>query len=103
MEIVYIVAPEGELPTNRHGHTLLWRRQSKCGPHATMKAIADGAKKIVNFGTAGLVKRNKGLEGLVQVSHIVQRDMQAEPQAPRGSNTFEVYADNSQNWTCSCY
>ena len=82
MEIVYIVAPEGEPPTNRHGHTLLWRRQSKCGP-ATMKAIADGAKKIVNFGTAGLVKRNKGLEGLVQVSLIVQRDMQAESSTKR--------------------
>ena len=56
--------------------------------HATMKAIADGATKIVNFGTAGLVCA-KELKGLLKVTHIKERDMQAEPQAPRGVTPFE--------------
>ena len=94
MEIVYIVALEGELPQQTDMDIRYCGVGKVNAAHATMKAIADGAKKIVNFGTAGLVKRNKGLEGLVQVSHIVQRDMQAEPQAPRGTTPFETYATN---------
>ncbi|OUX06158.1 MAG: hypothetical protein CBE00_08425 [Planctomycetaceae bacterium TMED240] len=92
--IVYIVALEGELPQQSDMDIRYCGVGKVNAAHATMKAIADGATKIVNFGTAGLIKRNKGHEGLVQVSHIVQRDMQAEPQAPRGTTPFESYATN---------
>ena len=40
---------------------------------------------IVNYGTAGGVS---GISGLHEVSAFLQRDMQAEPQAPRGSIPF---------------
>ena len=41
------------------------------------ESSADGATKIVNFGTAGLVCA-KELKGLLKVTHIKERDMQAE-------------------------
>ena len=44
---------------------------------------------IINYGTAGIVS-NKDIVGtLVQPDVIVQRDMMAEPQAPRGITPFE--------------
>ena len=41
--------------------------------------------EIWNYGTAGGVS---GISGLHEVSAFLQRDMQAEPQAPRGSIPF---------------
>ena len=37
---------------------------------------------IVNYGTCGGIKN--GIEGLVKVNAVIQRDMNAEPIAPRG-------------------
>lgn len=45
------------------------------------------AEHIVNFGTAGAI--NKKISGLVKPDVIIQRDMIAEPQAPRGYTPFE--------------
>ena len=45
------------------------------------------AEHIVNFGTAGAI--NKKVSGLVKPDVILQRDMLAEPQAPRGFTPFE--------------
>ena len=88
MSIVYIVALESELP-QQHDMDIRYCGVGKVNAaHATMKAIADGATKIVNFGTAGLVCK-KDLKGLHKVTHIKERDMQAEPQAPRGVTPFE--------------
>ena len=88
MSIVYIVALESELP-KQHDMDIRYCGVGKVNAaHATMKAIADGATKIVNFGTAGLVCA-KELKGLHKVTHIKERDMQAEPQAPRGVTPFE--------------
>ena len=42
---------------------------------------------IINYGTAGTV--NKKHSGLVEVDVILQRDMIAEPQAPRGITPFD--------------
>jgi adenosylhomocysteine nucleosidase len=42
--------------------------------------------QIVNFGTAG--KINPLLEGLLEIGKVVQRDMMAEPLAPRGKTPF---------------
>ena len=43
--------------------------------------------QIINYGTAGTV--NKKHQGLVEVDTILQRDMIAEPQAPRGVTPFD--------------
>jgi adenosylhomocysteine nucleosidase len=42
--------------------------------------------KIINFGTAG--KINPQLEGLLEIGKVIQRDMMAEPLAPRGKTPF---------------
>ena len=44
--------------------------------------LAQRPKLIVNYGTAG--KITPSLRGLVEVAHVIQRDMIAEPLAPRG-------------------
>jgi adenosylhomocysteine nucleosidase len=43
-------------------------------------------KKILNFGTAG--KINSQLHGLLEIGRVIQRDMDAEPLAPRGSTPY---------------
>jgi adenosylhomocysteine nucleosidase len=42
--------------------------------------------KIMNFGTAGKV--NPKLDGLLEIGKVIQRDMMAEPLAPRGTTPF---------------
>ena len=57
---------------------------------ATMDAIATGATKIINFGTAGLVTKKKNLiNTLVEVDVVLQRDMNAQPLSPRGITPYE--------------
>lgn len=41
---------------------------------------------ILNFGTAG--KINPNLDGLVTIQRVIQRDMDAQPLAPRGITPF---------------
>jgi adenosylhomocysteine nucleosidase len=54
----------------------------------TMKVLQkNDVEKIVNFGTVGAI--NKKLSGLIIPNKIIQRDMIAEPQAPRGNTPFE--------------
>ncbi len=75
-----------------------------------MMALANNIHKwgtpsqIINYGTAGTV--NKKHSGLVEVGVILQRDMIAEPQAPRGVTPFEkdetagaILLDSSTNVT----
>ena len=59
---------------------------------ATLLAIQ--AKKpslVINYGTAG--KINEKLRGLVEVAHVLQRDMIAEPLAPRGRTPYSPELD----------
>ena len=59
---------------------------------ATLQAIAaDRPRLIVNYGTAG--KLNTALNGLVEVSDVIQRDMNAEPLAPRGTTPYAPELD----------
>jgi len=89
MSIVYIVALETELP-QQHDMDIRYCGVGKVNAaYMATKAIAEGATKIVNFGTAGLVNSNKKLTGLHKVTHITERDMLAEPQAPRSVTPFE--------------
>jgi adenosylhomocysteine nucleosidase len=46
---------------------------------------------VINYGTAG--KINETLQGLVEVSNVVQRDMMAMPLAPRGRTPFAPELD----------
>jgi adenosylhomocysteine nucleosidase len=41
---------------------------------------------IINFGTVGKVNTN--LDGLIEIAKVIQRDMNAEPLAPRGKTPF---------------
>jgi len=43
-------------------------------------------KRILNFGTAGKIKPD--IHGLLEIGKVIQRDMDAEPLAPRGSTPF---------------
>lgn len=53
----------------------------------TYQAVAQfQPKHIVNFGTVG--KINPALQGLLEIGKVVQRDMMAEPLAPRGQTPF---------------
>ena len=54
---------------------------------ATFKAIKEYAPALsVNFGTVGKITPH--LSGLIEIGSVVQRDMIAEPLAPRGSVPF---------------
>ena len=54
---------------------------------ASTKAVDQfSPRKIINFGTAG--KINPQLEGLLEIGKVIQRDMMAEPLAPRGQTPF---------------
>jgi len=54
---------------------------------ASIQAIDQfSPRKIMNFGTAG--KINPQLEGLLEIGKVIQRDMMAEPLAPRGQTPF---------------
>ena len=54
---------------------------------ATFKAIKEyNPDLIINFGTVG--KITPSLSGLIQIGSVIQRDMIAEPLAPRGSVPF---------------
>jgi len=53
----------------------------------TAKAIHQfNPSKIINFGTVG--KINPQLDALVDIGKVIQRDMMAEPLAPRGQIPF---------------
>ena len=55
---------------------------------ALTKAILQtGATEVINFGSAGAV--NGKHTGLVEVDTILQRDMVAEPLAPRGETPYQ--------------
>jgi adenosylhomocysteine nucleosidase len=60
--------------------------------HATIDAIAAHRPSLViNYGTAGKIKSS--LRGLHEISEVVQRDMMAEPLAPRGRTPFAPELD----------
>jgi adenosylhomocysteine nucleosidase len=42
--------------------------------------------RIINFGTAG--KINTEIHGLLEIGSVIQRDMNAQPLAPRGKTPF---------------
>ena len=70
---------------------------------ATLQALQSFHPDIlINFGTAGAV--HPSLSGLLPISRAVQRDMNAEPLAPRGITPFHTGLhplDSGQaGWVC---
>lgn len=87
---VLVVALESELPPVDRLNIMYSGVGKVNAAYTAMKAIQSGATRIINFGTAGLVS-NKDLVGkLAEVDVILQRDMIAEPQAPRGITPFDT-------------
>lgn len=90
--IVICVALEAELPDFRmEGYKVLYTGVGKVqAATALAKHLCQSAlykpTEIWNYGTAGGL--NPQVTGLNEVGAFVQRDMIAEPQAPRGSIPF---------------
>src|SRR6201999_4276955 len=57
----------------------------------TLALLALRPQLVINYGTAG--KIHKMHKGLVEVAHVVQRDMMAMPLAPRGRTPFSSGLD----------
>src|SRR5580692_6962067 len=58
---------------------------------ATLALLVLRPQLVINYGTAG--KISEKLRGLVEVAHVVQRDMMAMPLAPRGRTPFSPNLD----------
>jgi adenosylhomocysteine nucleosidase len=58
---------------------------------ATLALLERRPSLVINYGTAG--KISEKLRGLVEVAHVVQRDMMAMPLAPRGRTPFSPALD----------
>jgi adenosylhomocysteine nucleosidase len=91
-ELLIITALESELKreTLPSGVEIIYTGIGKINAAITsIKAIHQySPKRILNFGTAGKIKPE--LNGLLEIGKVIQRDMQAEPLAPRGSTPFCV-------------
>ena len=89
-ELLIITALETELKRDAlpSGVEIVYSGVGKINAAMTsIKAINQYApKKILNFGTAGKIKPE--LHGLLEICKVIQRDMVAEPLAPRGSTPF---------------
>jgi adenosylhomocysteine nucleosidase len=88
--IVLIVALEDELSRQPmpEGVVLIHSGVGKLNAAlATVAAIAQHRPRlIINYGTAGAV--HERARGLLEVGRVIQRDMDAEPLAPRGTTPF---------------
>jgi adenosylhomocysteine nucleosidase len=58
---------------------------------ATLALLVLRPQLVINYGTAGRI--NAQLDGLVEVAHVVQRDMMAMPLAPRGRTPYSTELD----------
>ena len=58
---------------------------------ATLALLVLRPSMVINYGTAGRI--NAALTGLVEVAHVVQRDMIAMPLVPRGRTPYSINLD----------
>jgi len=89
-ELLIITALESELKRESlpHGVEIVYSGVGKINAAMTsIKAIQQySPNRILNFGTVGKIKPE--LQGLLEIGKVIQRDMDAEPLAPRGSTPF---------------
>jgi adenosylhomocysteine nucleosidase len=94
-KILVLTALESELDKSRapDGVEIIFTGVGKINTTiATLQAVhAMQPKLVVNYGTAG--KLNTRLNGLVEVAEVIQRDMNAEPLAPRGRTPYSPDLD----------
>ena len=87
---IIVTALEGELDPSKipAGIPIVYSGVGKVNATmATLEAIHEfNPKTIINFGTVG--KINPQLHGLLSIKKVIQRDMQTEPLAPRGTTPF---------------
>jgi adenosylhomocysteine nucleosidase len=90
IELLIITALESELKRESlpRGVEIVYCGVGKINAAMTsIKAIQQySPKRILNFGTAGKIKPE--LQGLLEIGKVIQRDMDAEPLAPRGITPF---------------
>ena len=91
MNILLCVALEAEIPYNKlpHASTIVYTGVGKVQAATKLAQKLNSYYKpdlIVNYGTAGGL--NPMLKGMTEIGEFVQRDMIAEPQAPRGTVPF---------------
>ena len=84
-KILVLTAIDDELDTARapEGVEVIYSGVGKvnAASAATLSLAVLRPSLVINYGTAG--KINEQLRGLVEVAHVVQRDMMAMPLAPR--------------------
>jgi adenosylhomocysteine nucleosidase len=89
-DLLIITALESELKRDSlpSGVKIIYSGIGKVNATLTsIKAIHEfNPSRIINFGTAG--KINPQLSGLLEIGRVIQRDMNAEPLAPRGQTPF---------------
>lgn len=88
--IVVIVALESELARQRLPAEALLIHSGVGKINAALAAaeaiVRFSPRLVVNYGTAGAV--HPGAHGLLRIGRVIQRDMDAEPLAPRGTTPF---------------
>jgi len=93
---ILLVALEAELPYKKapSNYKVIYTGVGKVNASiATTRAIMEAHDlgfhpRVVNYGTAGSCRED--LSGLHRVTRFIQRDMNAEPSAPRGVTPFEA-------------
>ena len=89
MNILLVVALEAELPNPPLNAQVIYTGVGKVQAATRLaQALCKSTKPdlIVNYGTAGGL--NPMIKGMHEIGTFAQRDMQAEPQAPRGTVPF---------------
>lgn len=89
MNITLCVALQAELPEPPSGSNVIYTGVGKVQAAVALARKLCNFNKpdlIINYGTAGGL--NPMLKGMYEIGTFVQRDMCAEPQAPRGSIPF---------------
>jgi adenosylhomocysteine nucleosidase len=90
---ILLVALKEEFPITILNYKVIYTGVGKinaayAATHAILEAQRLGFQpEVYNYGTAGSCKQD--IKGLHQISKVIQRDMNAEPQAPRGHTPFE--------------
>jgi len=90
LTLLSIALPQEFSKDNKpYGYELVYTGVGKINStFALTKAILEtGATEVINYGSAGSV--NGFYQGLVEVDTILQRDMVAEPLAPRGETPYQ--------------
>lgn len=89
---ILLVALKEELPTPPPNYKVIYTGVGKVNAaYETTRAITEANQlgfqpEVYNFGTAGSCKKELG--GLHRITKFIQRDMNAEPQVPRGYTPF---------------